>query len=154
MLPVAIMPELKKLKEFEVEPKGLLKRGAVARRRLRCERKTFYSHIFVKTMLYKAFSILIIMELGDNVTLIRKKKGLSQADLGKLIGTSNDVIGRYGIGDINPSIDVVTNIAEALEVSLDYLVGKTKIVMDKETVDRLKDCKAPRRKKELRTWHY
>ena len=99
-------------------------------------------------MLYKAFSILIIMELGDNVTLIRKKKGLSQADLGKLIGTSNDVIGRYGIGDINPSIDVVTNIAEALEVSLDYLDGKTKIVMDKETVDRSEDiAKLPEEKK-------
>ena len=35
------------------------------------------------------------MNLGDNMMLIRKKKGLSQADLGKLIGTSGDVIGRY-----------------------------------------------------------
>jgi len=35
MLPVAIMPELKKLKEFEVEPKGLLKRGdSAAKERL------------------------------------------------------------------------------------------------------------------------
>ncbi len=88
------------------------------------------------------------MELGDNMMLIRKKKKLSQADLGKLIGTSGDVIGRYERGDINPSIDVVTNIAEALEVSIDYLVGKTKIVMDKETVDRLEDiAKLPDEKK-------
>lgn len=88
------------------------------------------------------------MELGDNMMLLRKKKGLSQADLGKLIGTSGDVIGRYERGDINPSIDVVNNIAEALEVSLDYLVGKTKIVMDKETVDRLEDiAKLPEEKK-------
>jgi transcriptional regulator with XRE-family HTH domain len=35
------------------------------------------------------------MELGDNMMLLRKKKSLSQADLGKLIGTSGDVIGRY-----------------------------------------------------------
>lgn len=79
------------------------------------------------------------MILGDNMMLLRKKKGLSQADLGKLIGTSGDVIGRYERGDIKPSIEVVTNIAEALGVSIDYLVGKTKIVMDKETVDRLED---------------
>jgi len=47
------------------------------------------------------------MELGDNMMLLRKKKGLSQADLGKLIGTSGDVIGRYERGDISPSIDVL-----------------------------------------------
>ena len=88
------------------------------------------------------------MELGDNMMLLRKKKGFSQANLGKLIGTSGDVIGLYERGDINPSIDVVTNIAEALEVSLDYLVGKTKIVVDKETVDRLEDIvKLPEEKK-------
>lgn len=88
------------------------------------------------------------MELGDNMMLLRKKKGLSQADLGKLIGTSGDVIGRYERGDINPSIDVVTNIANALEISIDYLVGKTKIVMDKDTVERLEDIsKLPDEKK-------
>jgi len=88
------------------------------------------------------------MELGDNMMLLRKKKSLSQADLGKLIGTSGDVIGRYERGDINPSIDVVTNIANALEISIDYLVGKTKIVMDKDTIERLEDIsKLPDEKK-------
>lgn len=88
------------------------------------------------------------MELGDNIMLMRKKKSLSQADLGKLIGTSGDVIGRYERGDINPSIEVVTNIAAALEVSIDYLVGKTKIVIDKDTADRLEDiAKLPEEKK-------
>lgn len=79
------------------------------------------------------------MELGDNMMLLRKKKNFSQADLGKLIGTSGDVIGRYERGDIKPSIEVATKIAEALEVSIDYLVGKTKIVMDKDTAERLED---------------
>jgi transcriptional regulator with XRE-family HTH domain len=79
------------------------------------------------------------MELGDNMMLLRKKKGLSQADLGKMIGTSGDVIGRYERGDITPSIDVVEKISDALEVSIDYLIGKTKMVLDKETVERLED---------------
>ena len=88
------------------------------------------------------------MELGDNIMLMRKKKSLSQADLGKMIGTSGDVIGRYERGDINPSIEVVTNIAAALEVSIDYLVGKTKIVIDKDTADRSEDiAKLPEEKK-------
>ncbi len=77
------------------------------------------------------------MEFGDNMMLLRKKKGLSQAALGKIIGTSGDVIGRYERGDIKPSIDVVSKIADALEVSIDYLMGKTSLVMDKETIKRL-----------------
>ena len=47
------------------------------------------------------------------------------------------MIGRYERGDIKPSIDVVSKIADALEVSIDYLMGKTSLVMDKETIKRL-----------------
>jgi len=68
------------------------------------------------------------MDFGDNMMLIRKKKKLSQAALGKAIGTSGDVIGRYERGDIKPSIEVVSKIANALEVSVDYLIGKTSLV--------------------------
>ncbi len=79
------------------------------------------------------------MELGEHMMLLRKKMGISQADLGKQIGTSGDVIGRYERGDITPSIDVVAKLADALEVSIDFLVGKTNIVLDKKTIDRLED---------------
>ncbi len=79
------------------------------------------------------------MDFGDNMMLIRKKKGLSQADLGRMIGTSGDVIGRYERGDITPSIEVVSKIADALEVSVDYLIGKTKMQLDKQTLKRLED---------------
>lgn len=75
------------------------------------------------------------MDLGDNMMLIRKKKGLSQADLGRMIGTSGDVIGRYERGDITPSIDVVSKIADALEVSVDYLIGKSKLQLDKQALN-------------------
>jgi transcriptional regulator with XRE-family HTH domain len=83
-----------------------------------------HSSNFVKALILQALSILIIMSLSDNMLLIRKKKGLSQADLGKMIGTSGDVIGRYERGDISPSVEVVSKIADALEVSVDYLLGK------------------------------
>ncbi len=79
------------------------------------------------------------MELGENMMLVRKKKGLSQAELGKLIGTSGDVVGRYERGDIKPSIDVVGKIADALDVSLDYLVGKSNILLDKQMLKRFQD---------------
>ena len=80
--------------------------------------------------------------LGDNIMLLRKKKSLSQAALGKIIGTSGDVIGRYERGDISPSIDVVSKIAEALEVSIDYLVGKTKIKLDTKIIQRIEEIES------------
>lgn len=79
------------------------------------------------------------MALADNMMLLRKKKELSQAELGKMIGTSGDVIGRYERGDISPSIEAVAKIADALEVSVDYLIGKTKMTLDKSTMQRLED---------------
>lgn len=79
------------------------------------------------------------MDFGDNMMLVRKKKKLSQAALGKLIGTSGDVIGRYERGDIKPSVDVVAKIADALEISVDYLLGKTSLIIDKDAIRRLED---------------
>jgi len=42
-------------------------------------------------------------------------------------------------GDISPSIDAVAKIADALEVSVDYLIGKTKMELDKNTMRRFED---------------
>jgi transcriptional regulator with XRE-family HTH domain len=41
------------------------------------------------------------MVLGENMMLIRKKKAFSQAELGRMIDTSGDLIGRYEHGDIS-----------------------------------------------------
>ncbi len=100
---------------------------------------TYKAVIFAETLFLTSFSILIIMAFGDNMMLLRKKKGISQADLGKMTGTSGDVIGRYERGDITPSIEVVSKIADALEVSVDYLIGKTKMVLDADTMRRMED---------------
>jgi transcriptional regulator with XRE-family HTH domain len=56
-----------------------------------------------------------------------------------MIGTSGDVVGRYERGDIIPSVEVVSKIADALEVSVDYLLGKTTLELDKQAVKRLED---------------
>jgi transcriptional regulator with XRE-family HTH domain len=44
------------------------------------------------------------MTSGQQITVLRKKKGLSQADLGKLVETSGDIIGRYERGEVKPSM--------------------------------------------------
>lgn len=80
------------------------------------------------------------MFLGENMMLIRKKKGPSQAELERMIGTSGDVVGRYERGDITPSIEVVSKISDALEGSINYLIGKIKMELETET-----GAQAPRR---------
>lgn len=70
---------------------------------------------------------------------MRKKKGLSQAELGKLVETSGDIIGRYERGEVKPSIEVVVRLADALGTSLDYLAGRTELELDRGTIKRLED---------------
>ena len=79
------------------------------------------------------------MTLGEHISLLRKKKGFSQADLGKAVSTSGDIIGRYERDKVKPSIEVVIKIADALEVSIDFLVGKSNVELDKNTLKRIQD---------------
>ncbi len=70
----------------------------------------------------------------------RKEKGLSREDLAEMIGTSGPIVGRYERSDMTPSIEIATKISEALEVSLDFLVGKSSLlVKDKNQLERLED---------------
>lgn len=59
---------------------------------------------------------------GKRLTEVRKDKNISQDEVGKLIGVHGTVIGRYEREEVKPSIEMATQLAEALEVSLDYLV--------------------------------
>ncbi|AZA92490.1 Uncharacterised protein [Chryseobacterium nakagawai] len=49
------------------------------------------------------------------------------------------IIGRYEREEVKPSIEMATQLAEALEVSLDYLVGSTDILLDKNIVVKILD---------------
>lgn len=77
------------------------------------------------------------MTLGQQMTALRKKKGLSQADMGKAVGTSGDIIGRYERDEMKPSIEAAAKMAELLDVSLDYLVGKTDVLIDSKVMNRI-----------------
>lgn len=79
------------------------------------------------------------MTLGQHITALRKKKKISQGELGKIVETSGDIIGRYERDEVKPSIEVVIRMADALEVSLDYLVGKTDMELDSSTLSRIQE---------------
>jgi transcriptional regulator with XRE-family HTH domain len=53
------------------------------------------------------------------------------------------IIGRYEHEEITPSIDVAAKSADALNVTVDYLIGHSEnMVMDKNLVRRMEDIEA------------
>ncbi|MFC3196330.1 helix-turn-helix domain-containing protein [Parapedobacter deserti] len=79
------------------------------------------------------------MTFGERLTQVRKRKGLSQADVGKKIGINGDAYGRYERNEVRPTIEMAVKVAQALEVSLDYLTGNSDIELDKATLDRVQE---------------
>lgn len=71
---------------------------------------------------------------------LRKDKGLSQGDLTDLSGVSREMISKYERGEALPSLDAAKKLADALGVSLDFLVGEgVNSKFDKKTMKRLQD---------------
>ena len=70
---------------------------------------------------------------------VRKRKKLSQGQLAKAIGEHAQVIGRYERGEVKTSVEVAIKLGEALEVSLDFLVGNTDLEIEKDLLNKIID---------------
>ncbi len=79
------------------------------------------------------------MDFGDRITLVRKQKKLSQNELGKLADVSGDIVGKYERNEIKPAIDTAKAIADALGVTIDFLLGGDDSIMDKQLLEKIKD---------------
>lgn len=90
----------------------------------------FYIFVYILNLLI----VLELMLFGKRLLDTRKKKKMSQDELAKTIGVHAPVIGRYERDEVKPSIETATKIAEALEVSLDYLTGLSDLELDVDTV--------------------
>ena len=77
------------------------------------------------------------MSFGKRLIEARKKKGMSQGDVAKLLSTKAPVISRYERDEAKPSIEAAARLANLLEVSLDYLVGNASQEIDRPTTNRI-----------------
>ena len=61
---------------------------------------------------------------------LRDSKGLTQTELGKLLGVSKSVISKYETSMSYPPYDTLISIAQVFKVSTDYMLGleKTKTI--------------------------
>lgn len=69
---------------------------------------------------------------ADRIAQALKEDALSREELAELIGTSAPIVGRYQRGDMMPSVEIATKISEALGVSLDFLVGKSSLLVKRQ----------------------
>ncbi len=76
---------------------------------------------------------------GKRVQELRKQRGWSQPELGRKVGTSATIIGRYERGDMTPSIEVARKLADVFNVTVDHLISDRDIpaiLGDQEMLNR------------------
>jgi transcriptional regulator with XRE-family HTH domain len=60
--------------------------------------------------------------LGERIKLLRKERGWGQSELAEKIASDARQISRYENGKIVPSVEAIIKIAQAFDVSIDYLL--------------------------------
>lgn len=72
---------------------------------------------------------------GSRLRELRRKKGLSQEELGSMLGVGKSAICCYEKGTRNPSLESVIELMQIFAVSADYLLGTDELirVMENET---------------------
>ncbi len=76
------------------------------------------------------------MLLGDMISELRQDHKMNQKDLAKILNVSIATISHYESGINSPDIATIIKIADYFGVSVDYLLGRTRLKMDFETFKR------------------
>lgn len=61
----------------------------------------------------------------NNIRELRKNKNLTMKELGAILGVSESTISLYETGKRQPDYDILCNIADYFDTSVDYLLGRT-----------------------------
>ena len=81
------------------------------------------------------------MTLGEKIRLARNKKKMSQLDLSEKAGTHQKNISKYEKDMVIPSATTLKAIADALDVTTDYLLGNenTDVIKDTALLKQFKE---------------
>ena len=61
----------------------------------------------------------------NRIREVRKSRGLTMKELGKMVGCSESTISVYETGKHEPDNQMLLKLSEVLDASIDYLLGKT-----------------------------
>ncbi len=62
--------------------------------------------------------------LGRRLKGLRQQKGWSLNEMGRYLGVTKQAVSRWESGERIPAIEVVCQIADLFQVSVDYLLGR------------------------------
>ena len=65
------------------------------------------------------------MNIGARILPLMKKKGMTQRELANQIGVTETSISRYISGQRVPKSNIVVYMADALNTTTDYILGRT-----------------------------
>lgn len=67
----------------------------------------------------------------QQLSILRKSKGLTQKEIAEHIGVSRQAYANYESGNREPDFKTLLKLAEYLDVSTDYLLGETDEIKEK-----------------------
>lgn len=76
-------------------------------------------------------------KLGDRIMLLLKEKHIAQKDFAATVGVTESALSRYINNEREPKIEVLANIATALDTTVDYLITGKKPETDFDEIYRL-----------------
>ena len=62
-------------------------------------------------------------KIGERIAYLLKNEGLSQKELAQVVGITEPALSRYIKGERQPKMEVIANLATALNTTSDYLIS-------------------------------
>lgn len=78
------------------------------------------------------------MNIGKRISELRKKKGVTQEELAKLLYVSDKTVSSWEMGRTEPSLDLIVKLSEVLECEVSYLIYGNDLKSDVETEIKIK----------------
>ena len=76
-------------------------------------------------------------KMGERIATLLKEMNISQKDLAMMIGVTESALSRYINNEREPKLEVLANIATALDTTVDYLSTGLKPETDFDEIYRL-----------------
>lgn len=76
-------------------------------------------------------------KLGDRIASLLKERHITQKDLAYAVGVTESALSRYINNEREPKIEVLANLATALDTTVDYLTTGAKSETDFDEIYRL-----------------
>ena len=78
--------------------------------------------------------------IGDQIRKFRTQKGMTQQNLAEKLFVTAQAVSRWELGDVEPSLDTIKEMAGIFDITVDELIGnnvttpKTEVIVEKEYV--------------------